>query len=569
MIQNFPHLHIPMPKPHTTRRSRFLWNACLLTLASFGMRGVGMVFNIYLTTHLGAAGLGRFSLIMSVYGFAVTLASAGIGLAVTRVISEAEGTAEETAAPRTDHKQKNSIPITTGIASDTAYPKIRRAMRTGMEYSFLLGITATILLFFLSDPIGRQCLHDVQSIPALRILSLTLIPVSLSVTYNGYFVARRRAVLGAVVNAFGQLVRIFVTVFLLRMRGHGIAISPELALVFGCVMSEFVGLSVSVSLYLADMQKRKAHYQSTAAHLTLSDTETITLSRETSRGISRNVIRIAIPIAVTACIRAGLQTLLHLLIPAGLGKSGIGADAALAAYGTIHGMVLPVLLFPSAILQSAASLLIPEIAEFRAKGDKESAIRWAVHGLQITLCFAVFISGIMLYCSDAIGLLFYDSPEAGQYLRLLGAIVPVMYLDTIVDAFLKGLDEQVASMRYNIFDAAFCVVLAYVLLPVFGVSGYVLLLYASEIFNLSLSLNKLLSVTGLHFSVMQWVAVPTLAVIGASTFALWLMRAVNGIGITFRFAWVTLLVHILISGIFYGAILHLFSGFQKKPQTGT
>lgn len=564
MIQNFPHLHSPMPKPRTTRRSRFLWNACLLTLASFGMRGVGMVFNIYLTTHLGAAGLGRFSLIMSVYGFAVTLASAGIGLAVTRVISEAEGTAEEAAVLKVDRKQKNSSPS----ATDTAYPKIRRAMRTGMEYSFLLGITATILLFFLSGPIGRQCLHDEQSIPALRILSVTLIPVSLSVTYNGYFVARRRAVLGAVVNAFGQLVRIFVTVFLLRMRSS-IAISPELALVFGCVMSEFVGLSVSVSLYLSDMQKRKAHYRDTAAHLTVSGTETTPLPRETSRGISRNVIRIAIPIAVTACIRAGLQTLLHLLIPAGLGKSGIGADAALAAYGTIHGMVLPVLLFPSAILQSAASLLIPEIAEFRAKGDKKSAIRWAVHGLQITLCFAVFISGIMLYCSDAIGLLFYDSPEAGQYLRLLGAIVPVMYLDTIVDAFLKGLDEQVASMRYNIFDAAFCVVLAYVLLPVFGVSGYVILLYASEIFNLSLSLNKLLSVTGLHFNVMQWVAAPTLAVIGASTFALWLMRAVNGIGITFRFAWVTLLVHILISGIFYGVILHLLSVFPKKTQTDT
>ena len=58
----------------------------LMTLTSFGMRGIGVLFNRYLTHRIGSAGLGQFSLMMSVYGFAVTAASAGIHLAITRVV---------------------------------------------------------------------------------------------------------------------------------------------------------------------------------------------------------------------------------------------------------------------------------------------------------------------------------------------------------------------------------------------------------------------------------------------------------------------------------------------------
>lgn len=55
------------------------------------MRAVGVAFNVYLSAKIGAAGMGLYSLIMSVYTFAVTFATSGINLAVTRVISEEIG----------------------------------------------------------------------------------------------------------------------------------------------------------------------------------------------------------------------------------------------------------------------------------------------------------------------------------------------------------------------------------------------------------------------------------------------------------------------------------------------
>ena len=52
-------------------------------------------------------------------------------------------------------------------------------------------------------------------------------------------------------------------------------------------------------------------------------------------------------------------------------KNGMNSADALASYGILHGMVFPLILFPSAVISSAAGLLIPELAEFRALGQKE------------------------------------------------------------------------------------------------------------------------------------------------------------------------------------------------------
>ena len=45
------------------------------------MRGIGLIFNIYVANKVGSEAIGIFSLIMSVYNFAITVATSGIGIA--------------------------------------------------------------------------------------------------------------------------------------------------------------------------------------------------------------------------------------------------------------------------------------------------------------------------------------------------------------------------------------------------------------------------------------------------------------------------------------------------------
>ena len=497
-----------------TKFQRFLYNAFFLTLTSLGMRGIGVLFNRYLTVHLGTAGLGQFSLMMSVYGFAVTVASAGIHLAVTRVVSESYG-CENRAS-------------------------VRSAVRCGLLFSCVFGGCASVILFSAAPMIADRWLGFPEAAAALRMLACSLPFLSLSTTVNGYFVAVRQAYKGAVIGVLCQGVRIICVVYLLRSWGAHSGIWPCYALVIGALVSEILCCLASFALFYPDYRRR--------CRVCSAQTE----KQET--GTARYVLHIALPILFTACIRSGLQTLLHLLIPLGLEKSGAASDAALSAYGSVHGIVLPVLLFPAALLTSFSGLLIPEVAEYRARGEEASVCRTASRVLRVTLCFSVFVSAVILrYCTQ-LGTLVGGDGVTGQYLRALAALIPIMYLDTMVDAFLKSLDAQLASMRYNLIDVTYCVVMAYLLLPHFGIAGYVFLLYSSELLNLALSIGKLISLIRLPIPLYRFIGGPILCAVGAVSVTGLFFRLT---GISYRFALTALTVHILVCAIFYGCFLVL------------
>lgn len=78
-----------------TNVKRYFINALMLTAVSLVMRTVSVAFNVILTEKVGAEGMGLLTLVMSVNGFAVTFATSGISLAVTRMTAETVITAKK------------------------------------------------------------------------------------------------------------------------------------------------------------------------------------------------------------------------------------------------------------------------------------------------------------------------------------------------------------------------------------------------------------------------------------------------------------------------------------------
>jgi len=72
-----------------------------------------------------------------------------------------------------------------------------------------------------------------------------------------------------------------------------------------------------------------------------------------------------------------------------------------------------------------------------------------------------------------------------------------MYLDTAVDALLKGLGEQVYIMKVNMADSACGLLLVLLLTPVLGIYGYILCIWICETGNLWASIARLSKITGL------------------------------------------------------------------------
>jgi stage V sporulation protein B len=214
--------------------------------------------------------------------------------------------------------------------------------------------------------------------------------------------------------------------------------------------------------------------------------------REKEKGAAiSEVCGMAIPLALSAYIRQALLTFEHILIPKRLRKHGSSQSAALSSYGVLHGMALPMILYPMVTLSSFSGLLVPEFAERSASRDDEGMRRLARSAFSATLVYAILSSTVLFIFSEELGYVVYGSSFAGSCIAILAPVVPIMYLDHVTDSMLKGVGEQVYSMWVNITDSFLSVILVWVLIPPLGIYGYALVIIIMEAYNFILSFIRL------------------------------------------------------------------------------
>ena len=163
----------------------------------------------------------------------------------------------------------------------------------------------------------------------------------------------------------------------------------------------------------------------------------------------------------------------------------------------MKGLVLPLLFFPAAFLWAFTKVLVPEVTKAFTQGNSDRINSIGARVIKTTLLCSLPIMIFFIAFSQPIGKYIFKSADAGNYLFLLAPLVPMMYLDGVVDAVLKGMNEQVAVMRYNIIEAAVRVFLVWVVLPLTGFEGLVLTIYAGNVINAVLSLRRLCKLTNI------------------------------------------------------------------------
>ena len=518
------HFKIDARMDHNMKKlHRFLLNALLLSGVALLMRTVGVIFQVYVAKRVGAEALGLYGLFSGVYGFAVTFATSGVNLASTRLTAEALG-------------------------DERRHQEIRSGMRRCIVYSLCFSSIATLVLYSLAPVIAVYLLDEVRVIRSLKILSFALIPISLSSSMSGYFTACRRVYKNATAQILEQGVRIGATVLLLSFFCHDK--DPEracIALVIGSTLSEIFSFLVSATFYLLD--KKRYNFKKNIPH---------------NSNLTAKLCAIAMPVAFSSYIRSGLLTLEHALIPQGLRKSGASRAQALESYGIMNSMVFPIILFPTALIGSFSGLLVPEMAECRARGNRREISYIAERVFSIALWFSIGTAAVLCCFAEEFGMVIYNNTHAARYIRLLAPLVPVMYLDTATDAMLKGLGQQVWSMVINIADALISVILVYLLLPKMGIEGYILTVYIAEIFNAVCSIVRLWNVSHMRPRVIKWVIKPLICAIGATTFAFMLANfpALERIAPTPR-----LIIHVVITVALYLLLLRGIHAIEAEEIT--
>ena len=175
---------------------------------------------------------------------------------------------------------------------------------------------------------------------------------------------------------------------------------------------------------------------------------------------------------------------------------GLTYSVALSEYGKINGMTMAILTFPTVFIMSFGNLLVPEFTSLAAKQYKNRILEICKKVFYATSLFSISLCMIFFFFADKISLLVFQNLECANYIKILSPLVLFIYTDNILDSILKGLCKQTEVMLVNIIDLILTISILYFSLPVLGLTGYILAIMVSEIFNFSVSHYQLYKATG-------------------------------------------------------------------------
>lgn len=430
------------------RGKSILHHTLLLTLANLALRSVSLLFQVYLADLIGAIGMGKMQLIMTAGGFAMTLGTSGVRVASMNLTAQEYGRGN--------------------------LPAMKSMITACLIYSILFSTLAGSLLWAFAPWITERFVKDSTLVPAVGLLALSL-PINCLVSVlSGYFTARGKIRSLVIIEVAERILSIGITILLLRFWAHDESLRICCSVIGGSSISTLLSLILMLIPLFRELRAIEGPHVPAL----------------------RQLLQLCVPLALSDYLRSGLSTLEQFLIPRGLSKAGRAYDTSMADYGTISGMVFPVLMFPAAVFFSLSDLLVPELSSCRVQG-RSLRIRHIVdRSMHVGAVFSALVAGLMYVLAHPLCRLLYTSDTAGQYLQICSPLVIMLYLDALTDGMLKGLGEQVASVRYNTITAALDVLFLYLLLPRWGLGGFFLTFTVTHAINFALSLNRLSKVTG-------------------------------------------------------------------------
>ena len=503
---------------NSLKKTIFIKNAIILTATSLILRVAGVIFKVWIAAAVGSEGIGLYQLVFSVYVLATVFATSGISTAVTRLVSEE-----------------------LALGSKKGCLKI---LKRAIMLSLVIAVASMAIIFFGAEFIAFHVLAEPRAAAALRIIPLSLPFMGISSCIRGYFIARRNVTPNAIGQIFEQSARIGIILFLVkRVVSRGISAVCSVIILGDC-LAEALSLFFLSACFFFDCKKINF----------------LSGRKRPPYAVVKKILHITAPITSGRYLNTLLRTAENILVPKNLAKYPLSSTNALAQFGMIKGMALPILFFPSAILNAVSTLLIPEMSEASAKNQK-GLVKSAVYNIiKLTSLISFIFAAVFFVAGENIGILIYKDATVGYLLKALSPIVPLMYLDSISDGILKGLDQQVFSFRTAISDSVIRIILILIFLPISGLKGFIGIMYFSNFLTCFMNVGRLIKVTNTVIKPIYELALPLACAFFAAFISNLAIQYINIANNLFHIAVLTS------SSILIYIFLLFFFGIVKKEE---
>lgn len=498
-------------------RNKLIFGAAVLLIANLLNRTLGFIYQYLIMHYIGSETFGLYQMVFPLYMTALVFTTAGIPLAVSKLVSE-----------------KQSI----GRHADA-----QKIFQVALLTLSIFGLLITILLFQNSAFIVDRFIADKRVLTVFQICIPSIFVVSIASAFRGYFQGQQNMIPSALSQVCEQIFRVavgFTLSFKLLSRGIEWAAA---GLAAGMLGGEILGLTVIALQYLL-RSRRKVIRE--------------TRSSESAVSILGSLLTLSLPVTGGRLVSTGLSSLDSILIPRQLQISGYDPRLATSLFGQLGGTAMTLLNFPSVFSFAMATSLVPAISEAMVRKDYKLAQSRCSDAIRFTIILGLPCVIILFFYAEPLTNIFNSRQIAGV-LQILAVGGLFAYLQQTTTGILQGLGKTYLPLIHSAIGGAVRIPLLFYLtgLPRWGLLGTACSYTVAFCTLAFLNFKAIERHIGLHLDVQAFLIQPFSAGIGMIA-VIWMFNH-----LTSDFASKSLLSAVL-SFLAYILILMLNGGLRSQ-----
>ncbi len=465
----------------------------VLGLAGVICKLVGVLYSIPLTWLIGPIGVGVYQAVFPAYNLLLTISSAGLPVAVSRLV--ARSLAREN--PR----------------------GARSVFRTALLFLLALGSLATLVMLAGSSALANFAKQPESQLGFQVIAPCVLIVCALS-AFRGFMQGQQNMTPTAISQLIEQVGKVFLALPMAYIGSQrGIEYGAAGALL-GTTIVEAIALLYMVILYL----RRRSRFGMIP--------QLCTDAQEKPLSIAKQLMSISIPITIGACIVPLSQYIDSTMLVGRLVEAGITEAQAGPLYGLFSGTVIRIINIPTALALAVSMSLVPAISSAKAVNDGNAVIRQTDLGMRFAFLIGLPCSIGMSVLAEPLMRFFYQGSIAEEELIIGGELLSMsaltIVLFTVVQAttsVLQGLGKQRIPM-YTLLAGVICkILLNYVLIgiPEINIHGAPIASLVCYSVSMLPNLYYMLKYTSSRMNWMGWIIRPGIAT-AAMGVVVWILR---------------------------------------------
>ena len=251
------------------KQNTFFGGAAILAVGILVVKLIGMFYKIPLVNIIGAQGNSDFSNAYNIYAVLLTISTAGLPVAVSKLVSEANALNRQN--------------------------QVRSIFRTSMVLFLALGLLSFLLMYFRADWLAEM-MHDTKAAAGIKALAPAVVCVGCLAAFRGYTQGHQDMVptsVSQIIEAMCKLVVGLALAWWLIKAGQ-----PDYIAAAGAITGVTVGTVVALAYMMIRYTLRRSREQRRADD-----------RPDSMGGIMADILRIAVPITLSASM-VGIVTVI-------------------------------------------------------------------------------------------------------------------------------------------------------------------------------------------------------------------------------------------------------------------